>query len=314
MPFVRFGSRVTLGSMETTIDALRRWELPGRAVFELGDGGLPRLAVNSSIAAAHIYLQGAQITHFQPAGKTPALFLSASSLFKPGKAIRGGVPVIFPWFGPRDSTIGAPMHGFARTMNWSVKSVACAADDSVTATFCLSASDTTRAQWPHDFSLRYQITVGAALQMCLAVENKSAEPFPFEEALHTYLAVRDVRRITLTGLAGSEFIDKVDHFTRKRQDEAPIRITGETDRVYLHTRDACVLDDPTPGQRIVVEKDGSETTVVWNPWIAKAAAMADFGDDEWRRMLCIETANAGENTVTLAPGATHLMEAVVRVV
>src|SRR6266513_1837078 len=128
MPFVRLGSRVTLGSMEPAIDALRRWELPGRAVFELGDGGLVRFAVKSSIAAAHIYLHGAHITHFQPAEMSPVLFLARSSLFMPDKPIRGGVPVIFPWFGPRGSTIGAPMHGFARTMNWSVESVACAAD------------------------------------------------------------------------------------------------------------------------------------------------------------------------------------------
>jgi D-hexose-6-phosphate mutarotase len=300
--------------MQPAIDSLRHWELPGRAVFEIGAGGLPRLVVKSSIVAAHIYLHGAHITHFQPAGMSPVLFLSASSLFVPDKAIRGGVPVIFPWFGPRGSTIGAPVHGFARTMRWAVASVACDPDDSVTATFCLTASDVTRAQWPHDFTLRYRITVGTTLAMRLEVENKSAEPFPFEEALHTYLAVGDVRRVTLTGLAGTEFIDKVDHFTRKRQDDAPIRITGETDRVYLHTRSSCVLDDPSVDRQIIVEKSGSQTTVVWNPWMAKAAAMVDFGNEEWTKMLCVETANAGENAVTLAPGATHVMEAVVRVV
>src|SRR4051794_23660495 len=112
--------------MESSLDDFRRWDIPGRAVFELGKGGLPRLAVRTAVAAAHIYMHGAHITHFQPAGTSPVLFLARPSLFTHGKAIRGGVPVIFPWFAPRDSTKGAPMHGFARTMTWEVESLVCA--------------------------------------------------------------------------------------------------------------------------------------------------------------------------------------------
>jgi glucose-6-phosphate 1-epimerase len=146
----------------------------------------------------------------------------------------------------------------------------------------------------------------------LEVENPGEEPFQFEEALHTYLAVSDVRQVSVSGLGGASFLDKVDGQQRKLQDAAPIRITGETDRVYLGTTTACVLDDPGFARRITVEKSASSTTVVWNPWIAKAKAMADFGDDEWPGMICIETANAAENAVTLPAGATHSMRALVR--
>jgi D-hexose-6-phosphate mutarotase len=292
---------------------MSRTEIPDRVIIERGVSGLPRLAITTPLASAHIYLHGAHVTHYQPVGAAPILFLSQSSLFAPDKAVRGGVPVIFPWFGPRASQAGSPMHGFARTAEWEIEELDCAEDEAVTLTLRLTANDATRAQWPHAFLLRHRITIGAQLKMALEVENICPTPFAFEEALHTYLAVSDVREVAVTGLSETEFIDKADRLQRKRQREEMLRITGETDRVYLNTRSACFLHDPGLRRRITIEKSGSDTTVVWNPWIAKAAAMADFGDDEWTRMLCIETANSGENAVTLSPGATHLMEAVIAV-
>ena len=287
----------------------RPWEIPNRATFEDAPGGLVRLRVSTPLCEAEVYLQGAHVAHFKSHGEEPFLFLSAASHFAPGKPIRGGVPVIFPWFGPRAGRADSPAHGFARTRPWQVEALA--ADDTGTVTLILrlDADETTRALWPHDFILRHRITFGAQLTMQLEVENTSGEPFQFEEALHTYLAVADVREIGITGLEDTGYLDKVDAFARKQQTAGPIRITGETDRVYLHTRTTCVLDDPKLARRITIEKSGSDTTVVWNPWIAKAKAMADFGDDEWPAMLCIETANAGESAITLAPGAVHTMRA-----
>jgi len=299
--------------MHLSAAALRHWEIPQQAHFEDTPGGLVRLNVTTRLASAQIYLHGAHVAQFQPAGAAPVLFLSAASAFQPGKAIRGGVPVIFPWFGPRAGHPEAPAHGFARTLPWEVESLTVSPDGIMEISLVLIASEQTRSLWPHDFLLRHRITVGSELSMALEVVDPGGEPFEFEEALHTYLEVGDVREVSTTGLAGAAYLDKVEQFQRKIQGEAPIRITGETDRVYLNTEAPCIADDPVAGRRIEVSKEGSKTTVVWNPWIAKAAAMSDFGDDEWPRMLCIETANAGENGVTLPRGGRHTMSVTIRV-
>jgi D-hexose-6-phosphate mutarotase len=297
-----------------SVSALRRLEIPGIAVFESGEGDLIRLAVRSRIAEAHIYLHGAHVTHFQPADRAPVLFLSKKSEFAPNKPIRGGVPVIFPWFGARAGHPESPAHGFGRTSDWQVESLAEDGDGVVTAAFLLTPDEGTRSLWPYDFELRYRVAIGRTLTLTLAVKNTSKEPLAVENALHTYFAVGDVRQTATSGLEDAEYLDKTDHFQRKKQGHEPIRISQETDRMYESTRTTCVLDDPSSHRRITVEKSGSETTVVWNPWIAKAAAMADFGDDEWPGMLCIETANAGANALTLAPGKTHSMRAVIAVI
>jgi D-hexose-6-phosphate mutarotase len=296
--------------MKTSLEALQRWEIPDLVHIE-PHGGLIRICVTSRLAEAHVFVQGAHVTHYRPAGKAPLIFTSEQSKFAPGKAIRGGVPVIFPWFGANAENKDLPMHGFARTMEWEIEGIERWQDETVELVFRLVADDQTRALWPFDFVLRHRIFVGRHLEMALEVENWSGGPFSFEEALHTYLAVRDVRQVRIHGLAGTEYIDKVDHFARKTEGPEPIAITGETDRVYLHTTAVCTVDDPIADRKLRVGKEESNTTVVWNPWIEKAKAMADFGDDEWPRMLCIETANAGENKVTLEAGEAHVMRAVV---
>lgn len=299
--------------MKSAASALRRLEIPGTAVFEPGEGDLPRLTIRSALAEAHIYLHGAHVTHFQPVGKAPVLFMSGRSLFAADKPIRGGVPVIFPWFGPRADHPESPAHGFARTSEWQVESLSEDGDGVVTAAFELVPDERTRALWPGDFKLSYRVAVGHTLALTFEVENTGSEAFTFEDALHTYFSVADVRNTATTGLEGAEYVDKTDHLQRKQQPPEPIRITSETDRVFENTRKTCVVSDPGLNRQITIEKSGSQTTVVWNPWIAKAAAMADFGDDEWPKMLCVETCNAGANALTLLPGKTHSTRAVISV-
>lgn len=293
--------------------ALRLLEIPGLARFEPGAGGLTRLAVTSPLAEAHIYLHGGHVTHFQPHGQAPVLFLSARSFFANDRPIRGGVPVCFPWFAARAGRPESPAHGFARTLPWEVESLSVDGGQTVLAVLRLAANDATRAHWPHDFILRQHIVIGRRLSMMLEVENTAREPFQFEAALHTYLAVTDARTATVTGLENARYRDKTDGFQTKTQCPEPLRFTGETDRTFENTRAACTLHDPAGARRLTVEKSGSATTVIWNPWIEKSAAMKDFGDDEWPRMACIETANAGTDAVTLAPGAKHAMRAVLSV-
>jgi len=279
--------------------------------FEAGPGGFVRAVVSTPSAAGHVYLHGAHVTHYQPAGATPVLFMSPRSQFVPGKAIRGGVPVIFPWFGPRAGHPTAPEHGFARVAEWSVESVERALDGAVTLVLQLDSTDATRAVWPYDFRVRHRVVIGPRLELELEVENRSHEAFGFEEALHTYLRVGDVREATVSGLAGTAYIDKNDAMKRKLQADEALRLSGATDRVFLATRGPYVVDDPLLDRRLVIEKRRSATTVLWNPWREKAAAMADLGGDAWPSMLCVETANAADDAVRLAPGERHRMTAVV---
>ena len=297
--------------MSKTAADFGSWEIEDRVKFEDTGSGLVRCDIQTPLARAQVYLHGAHVTLFQPAGAEPVLFLSRQSHFSPGKAIRGGVPICFPWFGPLAGHPEAPMHGFARRMEWDLDSVTAAPTGEVRLTLSLTASDATRAHWPHDFILRHAIDIGASLSMALTVENTGAEPFTIEEALHTYLAVGDVREVEVAGLEHAAYLDKTDGFKTKSLTAEPLRFTGETDRVFPGHTAACTLHDPLLRRRLLIEKSGSDTTVVWNPWIAKAAAMADFADDEWPQMLCIETANTGANAVTVAPGAQHTMRATV---
>ena len=282
-------------------------------VVETGRGGLPCVRVHGARAEAEIVLQGAHLTRWQPRGAEPVLFLSRRAIYRPGQAIRGGVPLVFPWFGPHATDARAPMHGFARTRAWRLLHDSPGADGSVMVELGLEDDDATRALWPCAFSLRYRVTVGAALTLALEVVNTSAAPFTFETALHTYLAVADVEAVSIRGLEDTPYIDKVDAMARKRHGRDPLRLTGETDRVFLGTSASCVVADPALGRRLVVTKAGSATTVVWNPWATKAAAIADMEPEDWRRMVCVETANAVDDALTLAPGGRHVTSATVTI-
>jgi glucose-6-phosphate 1-epimerase len=284
----------------------RRFGVPGVVKIDEGRGGLPRVAVTSDLASAEIYFHGAHITSFHPRGAKPVLFMSEKSHFDAAKPIRGGVPLIFPWFGPRAGSPDSPMHGFARIRAWELESCLQQADGAVRVVFTLAADDATKALWPSEFNLRMVFSLGRALEMELEVRAETT-PLTFEEAFHTYLVVGDVRQASVEGLENVEYIDKVDGFKRKTQPAEAVRITGETDRVYLNTMSACRVVDPVLGRTLLLEKKHSATTVVWNPWIAKAKAMADFGDEEWPHMLCVETANAGDAAVQLAATQTHRM-------
>jgi len=283
------------------------------AVVESGGGGLPCARVRSQPADAEIYLHGGHVTRWQPHGAAPVLFLSRRAVYAPGAAIRGGVPLVFPWFGPHPRQPRAPMHGFARSRTWRLLSRGPGPDDGVVVELGLEDDDATRALWPFAFSLRYRVTVGSALTLALEVANTSPAPFVFETALHTYLAVGDVAAVSISGLEETSYIDKADAMTRKRHGPDPLRLTGETDRVFLGTRARCVVSDPALGRRLVVDKTGSSTTVVWNPWADRAAAIADLEPEGWRRMVCVETANAADDALTLAPGDRHVTSATLRV-
>ena len=287
---------------------------PDGARLEKGPGGLDRLALHAAEGEALVYLQGAHVAHFQPKDGRPVLWMSAASRFEKGKPLRGGVPICFPWFGPKAGSPEAPLHGFARILPWTVGTVTRETGGSLRAVLELTAEAAARGGFPRELSLSLAVTVSRSLRMELTVRNVDSGAATFEEALHSYLSVSDVRQVRIRGLEGVGYVDKTAGMARQVGADAPITIVGETDRVYLGAKGTVTVEDPGWGRRIVVGKQGSATTVVWNPWVAKAKAMPDFGDDEWAGMVCVETANALDDAVTLAPGASHVMTATLEVV
>jgi D-hexose-6-phosphate mutarotase len=235
--------------------------------------------------------------------------MSAESRFEAGKPIRGGVPVCFPWFGPKAGSPEAPLHGFARILPWTVGRVTREADGGLRAVLDLPADAAVGAGFPGGLSLSLALTVSRSLRMELTVRNVGRAAATFEEALHSYLAVSDVRQVRIRGLERVGYVDKTAGMAREPGASEPITIVAETDRVYTGATGTVTVEDPGWRRRLVVGKQGSATTVVWNPWVAKAKAMPDFGDDEWTGMVCVETANALDDAIHLAPGASHVMTA-----
>lgn len=280
--------------------------------FGLGDilrteetpGGLTRVAIAGPEADAAVYLQGAHIAEWTPRGQRPVLFTSSRSRFERGIPIRGGVPIAFPWFGPRADGVAGPLHGYARITEWKIESAQVRPDGAVELLFGMTGEE--------GFQLQFRAAFGTALEMELTVRNEAASALRFEEALHTYFAVSDVRQVSIDGLAGTTCIDKTAGGAR-RECSGPIRIAKETDQVHLNTDSRCDIVDPGANRTIVVEKSGSQTTVVWNPWIEKCKTLADMAPDEWTGMVCVETANALENAVVVPAGGVHRMQAVIRV-
>jgi D-hexose-6-phosphate mutarotase len=267
---------------------------------------MTRLVMSLPTGDAHVYLYGAHVTHYQPTGQPPVFFMGSKAFFQQGKAIRGGIPICWPWFGPRTGDT-SQMHGFVRTRMWDVAEVK-RSGDAVRAVLKLASSEETRAIWPHDFELRFTVTLGSQLTTELEVRNTSSGEFKFEEALHTYFNVADVKQITIEGLVGSTYIDKVGPPPERKVDnENDLHLKGLTDRVYVNAPQTCTIEDPVLKRRIAIAKDNSDSTVVWNPWLDRIGTFADLSLEDWHKFVCVESCNAKDNAVTLSAGQTHVM-------
>ncbi len=264
------------------------------------------IRIENAAAEAVIVPQGAHISHYRRHGEAPIIWLSAEARFAPGQSLRGGVPICWPWFGAHESDSSLPAHGYARTQPWRLIARQELAADRTRLEFELEENRRSRAMWPHAVRLRYAITIGEALELELESLNTGSEPVTIGAALHTYFLVGDIAATRVDGLSGCDYLDKVAGFERGRQN-GPVTFSGETDRIYLNTPRRCEIADPVLGRRIVLDSRGSASTVVWNPGPAVAARMGDLGPEGWRRMLCVETANAAEDRITLAPGAGHTL-------
>ncbi|WP_345215828.1 D-hexose-6-phosphate mutarotase [Georgenia halophila] len=282
-------------------------DLPPAVTLVEGAGGLPMLRVDTDNASAEISLQGAQALSWAPTGHEPVLWTSPRSRFERSVAIRGGIPPSFPWFAAGREPEMRPSHGFARLAEFTLVGAEEESDGAMTLTLRLTDTDVTGLPgtdvWPHPFELTATITVGPTLYVAFTVTNSGDRVRSYEDALHAYVAVADVRDVRIAGLEGVPYLSKIGDPGPYSQ-HGELTLTGKTDRVY-GTSSAATVVDPGLDRRVHVGKNGSASTVVWNPWSAAAAEMPDLGEEHWTTMVCVEAANVLHDGVVLSPGESH---------
>lgn len=287
-------------------DLNQRFALGSQLKFITGEGGLVMADITNAHATARVALQGAHLTTWQPKGEAvPVIWLSKFAKFAPGKSIRGGIPICWPWFGPHATDSKLPGHGFARTVMWEVLETRETPEGATYLRFGLVETEATRAQWPHACSAQLELTVGKTLRAELVTRNIGTQAFTLGEALHTYFHISDVAQMSIRGLEGCDYWDKAGGKSELCKQQGPIVIDREVDRVYMNTTADCIIEDRGLKRAIRIAKRGSQSTVVWNPWTEKADKMGDFGPEGFRGMVCVESANALDNVVSVGAGETH---------
>jgi glucose-6-phosphate 1-epimerase len=298
-------------AVSTAAELDRRFGVPGIARVCEGHGGLPKICISSSRGEGEMYLHGAQVTSWRPAGQLDVLFLSTKSHWQQGQAIRGGIPICFPWFRAKLDAPPAPAHGLVRTRQWQLESIV-ENETGVSVSMFTQSDEQTRKWWPGEFRIVHRATFGGELSLELTCTNIGTTPLRFEEALHTYNRVGDVHKVSLRGLNAVRFLDNTDS-NRERTQQGELTITSQTDSAYMNAKGAVDLLDPGTGRRIRLMKENSLTTVVWNPWREKASELKDLDDGEWTQFVCVEASNILDAAVNLAPGQEHKMTAVLSV-
>jgi len=273
-----------------------------------GKGGLPFIAIDNGKAKALISLYAAQVLSYQPNGASDdVMFCSDLAYYQTGKAIKGGAPLCWPWFGADPESKGRPAHGFARNSQWQLASTG-SRNGNTLVTMVLRDNDATRALWPHAFELALEVTVGDSLDLALVTRNKSTQTVRITQALHTYFKVGDIHQTRVLGLDGVRYLDKVANFAEKTQQGA-ITVNGEVDRVYTDVSSELVIDDAALGRQIHIRSSGSKTAVVWNPWAEICAGMADLRDDAYTGFICVETANAAADVIDIPANGEYRLVA-----
>ncbi|MEC9092889.1 MAG: D-hexose-6-phosphate mutarotase [Planctomycetota bacterium] len=273
--------------------------------FDKGEGGLTRCQVHNQWAQAEFYLQGAHLTRYQKHHSLPLLWLSHQAVYALNHPIRGGLPICWPWFNQHASGNPAfPQHGFARTHQWSLRAVL--ETDNGTEIFLGFTSTPATQRWlPGEFDARYRISVGPTLSVEFSVTNTGEHSLnEIGCALHTYFSISQINEVIVTGLEGLDYLDQLDGL--KKNQRGALKFNQETDRIYLQTQPRAIqIKDTGNRQKLDIQSQGSHSTVIWNPWKHKSTVMPDFPDQGYQTMICIETANAFEDTRTIEPGATH---------
>jgi len=282
----------------------------GKVIFAKGENDLIYLNVSNKYADAEICLYGAHVMSFIPHNSEDVLWMSPNSSFQVGQAIRGGIPVCFPWFGPHKSDPQKPQHGFGRLMYWNVAETAVKATGETLIVLQLCSSKETKAYWPHDFCARLTVIVGKTLEVSLKVTNQSTEPFEYACALHSYYNVSSIENIAITGLQGANYHSQLEPGAFI-QESPKIEILKAETRHYHNTESDCVIDDCMFKRRIHISKTGSKITTVWNPGKETCASINDMPDDAYLHFVCVEAVNAFDDVIKLAQGNSHTTTAII---
>lgn len=267
------------------------------------DHGADAVFVETSAARAVLHLDGAHLTSWVPSGESDLLWLSPESEFGHGAAIRGGIPLIGPWFGPGRDGTRSVKHGWLRTSRWDLVSAQPDGDDIVLE--LTSTKDTATLTATAVFRIGAELSVDLTL-------TAGEEALELEAALHTYLAVGDVRRIAIEGLENAEYLDNTRGLAPDVLGDEPLRLAGSTDRIVDAHGEVTIVDE-TASRRLVSTPRGTAKTVVWNPWDALVTGMADLPDSSWPEFVCVEPAVAKDRFVSLAPGASHTLGVTYRI-
>jgi len=266
----------------------------------------PILHVRNKFAELKVALHGAHVISYIPVGAEDVIFTSESAIYKEGKAIRGGIPVCWPWFNAHPSDTSKPSHGFVRNRFWELAKVNETADETVLV-FQMPVFEEMRQLYPYDVEVSLEVVLGAELHVNIVTENKGEVECPVGGALHTYLSVSSIDDVSLTGLDGVGYFDSLTGETKKQAGD--ITISEELDVIYENSDHTVTLQDK---QRCIqISKTGSLSTVVWNPWIEKSQGIADLGNEDYRDFVCIETANARNDVVMLQSGCKHVMSQII---
>jgi len=279
--------------------------------FSTTRGDLPIAILTNQYGTATVSLYGAQVLSYIPKGEEDILWMSDKSLFQEGKAIRGGIPICFPWFGPNPEDGKKPQHGFARLSNWSVKTTTESSEGSLSLVLQLQDSSATKTLWPFSFTAEIIVTIDTKLELTLCCTNTDNKPFEYSDALHSYFNVSDIANITVDGLMDATYYPAGSD-TGIQQQEKLLPITKEENRRYLNHSATCTIHDKGFKRKIRVGKTGSKTTVVWNPGPDTTKTMSDMSPDGYKTFICVEAANAFNNIIKLIPGDSFSISTIIQ--
>lgn len=280
----------------------RRFGIGNQLVFESGPGGLTQAVVTSPKAQATISTYAGQVLSFQPvSAKKDLLFLGEKAYRQAGKAIKGGIPICWPWFGPDPNGKGGPGHGMARASQWQVTQSQQRDNGDIELRLAFAIKPGDYEYWSAPLSLELMVTVGDTLSLAMLTTNNSDSAVQLTQGFHTYFAVGAISTVVVNGLGGVSYIDKMNDSAEETQ-SGSVSIQDETDRIYHGQIGQLTIDDASLGRRIVIQHKGSASAVVWNPWVETAKAMADLDDDDYQHFICVETVNAGPDVVSVPAG------------
>ena len=270
--------------------------IEGQLKFVRGRGNLPFIEIKNKSATALVSIYAAQVLSYQPIAATEdLLFLSDQSCYEPGKAIRGGIPICWPWFGPDPQDIEGMSHGFVRNDFWTVVDVSAPSSFETKVTLKFTSSN---LNWPYDYALELEVSIGSELGLELLTRNLGDQAFTITQAFHSYFKVGSIDQVQILGLENAEYLDKCDEDSQKYQTEL-LTINAEVDRIYNGLENTLIIEDAALKRRIEISSSSHKSTVVWNPWLIRSEELDDLAADSYQSFLCLETGNIGSNDIEL---------------